>query len=212
MSMTTKIFLIGKQNLLMQFLKDYLQKNLGLECLIFSDIPTSIEKNCKYPFSNIILLDCQSNAFQHFFINKLEGSSPDDIYPFILYNFSTDFNLNRKLLDNGLRGIFFENDSPELISKGIMAIINGELWFSRDIMKNFLLEKVPDQNGSPEKVSLSFREKEILILMATGISNADIADKLFISIHTVKTHLYNIFKKIGVSSRLQAALWAAKNL
>lgn len=57
-----------------------------------------------------------------------------------------------------------------------MAIINGELWFSRDIMKEFLLEKVPAQSRLPEKASLSYREKEILLLMTTGMSNAEISD------------------------------------
>jgi DNA-binding CsgD family transcriptional regulator len=49
-------------------------------------------------------------------------------------------------------------------------------------------------------------------MIAVGATNDEIADKLFISPHTVKTHLYRIFKKINVPNRVQAALWAAKNL
>ena len=59
---------------------------------------------------------------------------------------------------------------------------------------------------------LTHREREILKTIATGASNAEIAQALFISVHTVKTHVYNIFKRIKVSSRLQAALWATKYL
>ncbi|MFH1935680.1 MAG: helix-turn-helix transcriptional regulator [Pseudomonadota bacterium] len=59
---------------------------------------------------------------------------------------------------------------------------------------------------------LTPREVEILTMMATGATNANIADKLCISPHTVKTHIYNIFKKIDVPNRLQASLWATKNL
>jgi DNA-binding CsgD family transcriptional regulator len=48
--------------------------------------------------------------------------------------------------------------------------------------------------------------------VAIGATNEEIGDKLCISPHTVKTHLYNIFKKINVPNRIQATLWAAKNL
>ncbi|MFQ5717316.1 MAG: PAS domain S-box protein, partial [Nitrospinales bacterium] len=60
--------------------------------------------------------------------------------------------------------------------------------------------------------NLTSREKEILLHVASGAANQEIADQLYISLHTVKTHIYNIFRKIGVDGRLQAALWAAKNL
>jgi DNA-binding CsgD family transcriptional regulator len=59
---------------------------------------------------------------------------------------------------------------------------------------------------------LTHREKEVLFLIASGISNSELADKLHISRNTVKTHLYNIYNKIRVPNRLQAALWAAKHL
>ena len=59
---------------------------------------------------------------------------------------------------------------------------------------------------------LSRREMEILGMVAVGGKNMEIAHKLFISPHTVKTHLYNIYKKIHVGDRHQAVLWAAKNL
>jgi DNA-binding CsgD family transcriptional regulator len=48
-------------------------------------------------------------------------------------------------------------------------------------------------------------------MVASGATNEQISDRLFLSRHTVKTHVYNIFKKINVTNRLQAALWAAKN-
>jgi DNA-binding CsgD family transcriptional regulator len=59
---------------------------------------------------------------------------------------------------------------------------------------------------------LTLREKEILIMIASGVTNRKIGAFLGISTNTVKTHVYNIFSKISVPNRLQAALWAAKYL
>ena len=60
--------------------------------------------------------------------------------------------------------------------------------------------------------SLTTRETETLQMLTAGYSNARIADELCISLHTVKTHLYNAYKKIKARGRLQAALWTITNL
>ena len=86
-----------------------------------------------------------------------------------------------------LKGVFYRNESLEVICKGIHALLEGELWMSRDLM-------------------------EIISLLSSGSSNQQIADKLFVSEHTVKSHLYNIFRKINVHNRIQALNWIHQNL
>lgn len=79
-------------------------------------------------------------------------------------------------------------------------------------MSKFILDKEQDNFLKGHSKVLNHREIEILAMVAVGASNKEIANKLCISPHTVKTHIYNIFKKIKVPNRLQAALWAATNL
>jgi DNA-binding CsgD family transcriptional regulator len=81
-------------------------------------------------------------------------------------------------------------------------------------MKNHLSkrDKKEDRSLADKVYSLTTRETEILQMVAAGYSNSKIADELSISPHTVKTHIYNAYKKIKAPGRLQAALWAIKNL
>ena len=85
--------------------------------------------------------------------------------------------------------------------------------YDRETLTKFLLEAKNSAKLELDTTdSLTRREKEILTIIACGANNEKIADELCISPHTVKCHIYNIYQKINVSNRLQAALWAAKNL
>lgn len=103
-----------------------------------------------------------------------------------------------------------KGDKAKVALKGEVVRISGRgtaLAFGKDCK----FEYVSQEEGQ-DLSGLTRREMEILDLIADGYSNQQIADALFISPHTVKTHLHNIFKKINVKRRLQAALWAAQNL
>jgi LuxR family transcriptional regulator of csgAB operon len=118
-------------------------------------------------------------------------------------------------ISNGVHGIFFENDSLLNLKKGILAILNGELWFSRDTMTATLSSLVEKNNikssFQTDQAGLTKREKEIFRLIATGKTNEEVASRLHISTLTVKTHVSNIYRKIDVPNRIQAIFWATKN-
>jgi LuxR family transcriptional regulator of csgAB operon len=131
-----------------------------------------------------------------------------------LCNVDPKIEIEKPAVNNTIQGLFYKDDPPNIISKGISAILNGELWYSRKTLTKHIMKPNPSNNllEHVDSSNLTFREREILTLIASGYSNKAIADNLCISIHTVKTHIYNIYKKVNVSSRLQAALWAAKYL
>jgi len=80
------------------------------------------------------------------------------------------------------------------------------------MIKFALEEKWPHRLFKADSATLTSREIEVLSVLVSGAKNEEIAEKLFISPHTVKSHLYAIYKKIDVSNRLQAVLWASENL
>lgn len=109
----------------------------------------------------------------------------------------------------GARGVVLKQAATDLLIKSIRKVQQGEVWLDRkmtaDVMKA-LAHSV--EAIRREKPLLSDREREIVQLVASGLRNKEIGEKLFISEQTVKNHLHNIFEKLGVSDRLELALYA----
>ncbi len=211
--MEHRLFVIGQLNLQNQLLKEYLENKLNMDCLFCPEFDNPEIRKIDQRSAALILWDCHDNSLPSFFKDLQVFRNKNGISYFALFNFGTDSTVCKEVLEKGIRGIFFKNDPPKLIVKGIDAILRGELWFPRELMSRFLFEVSRGRRDSkPEELGLSGREKEILSHIAVGMTNGEIAENLCISVHTVKTHLYNIFKKIEVPNRLQAALWAARNL
>src|ERR1700732_253477 len=110
----------------------------------------------------------------------------------------------------GARGVVLKQSASDLLVKSIRKVFDGEIWLDNrmtaEVMKAF--SKSSEAGQRREKPLLSEREKEIVQLVAQGFRNREIGEKLFISEQTVKNHLHNIFDKLGVSDRLELALYA----
>jgi LuxR family transcriptional regulator of csgAB operon len=136
--------------------------------------------------------------------------------PILLFNVSPESILEKEALDGGFLGVFYQDDDIGVLLKGLQAVMEGQLWFSRKTLQQHLVNiRNNVVHYSPRHVEnnrLTAREKEILGLMTSGVNNQDIANRLCVSPHTVKTHITNIYRKIGVENRLQAILWAHRNI
>lgn len=98
---------------------------------------------------------------------------------------------------------------PSLLMTVIRTTYSGASWLDPRIAQ-IVLKNFSNQPGKEEEIDLTEREVEILSLIAKGLSNNEISDKLFISLNTVKTHIKNIFQKMEVEDRTQAAMKAVK--
>jgi DNA-binding NarL/FixJ family response regulator len=121
----------------------------------------------------------------------------------------------------GCAGILMKSAAPGLIAKSIRKVNDGEIWLDANttaaVIRQFAspLENAtaPPSNGKGprDRAQLSQREREIIVLIAQGYKNKEIAEKMFITEQTVKNHLHNVFDKLGVSDRLELALYAIHN-
>ncbi|HVO91889.1 MAG TPA: response regulator transcription factor [Terriglobales bacterium] len=112
------------------------------------------------------------------------------------------------------RGYVLKGISAPTLIEAIRKVHRGEIWVDPDLPEHFEFERIAtnvkfDMGPPAHDIlrNLTKREMEILQLVAAGFSNEEIGKKVFISRKTVKTHLTNIFDKLGVNNRLNAALW-----
>jgi two-component system, NarL family, nitrate/nitrite response regulator NarL len=110
----------------------------------------------------------------------------------------------------GARGVVLKQSASDLLLKSIRKVHEGEIWLDNRMTAEVIdaFKKSSEAGQRREKPLLSDREKEIVQLVAQGFRNREIGEKLFISEQTVKNHLHNIFDKLGVSDRLELALYA----
>jgi LuxR family transcriptional regulator of csgAB operon len=199
------------QNKLMAW---YLEEKTGRACTCMKELDEASLSDRNGQRTDLVLLDCLGSDYTSLWstIRALFDVDKTGIYVAI-FNMAAGQRFGNDLVKRGVRGVFYDDDPLPNLAKGVPAILEGELWFSRKDLMKCILEADTDSKLAMElKALLTAREREILLLIASGINNSQIADNLNISRNTVKTHLYNIYNKINVPNRLQAALWAAKHL
>jgi DNA-binding NarL/FixJ family response regulator len=143
----------------------------------------------------------------------------------IVLTASDDKNEFVQAMKLGTSGIVLKQTATELLIKSIRKVHAGEIWLDSHttaaVIRQFVAndEAQPSMHSQPpaqptrerERSPLSQREREIVALVAQGFKNKEMAEKMFISEQTVKNHLHNIFDKLGVSDRLELALYAIHN-
>ena len=211
-----RLFIVGQNELHNELLLSYIKKHLTIDGACVTDISLiRFSKDLISLMPVFILLDCD-NLDLSTMMKDLLDCKPENAQTLFtaLCNVRPEIEIEKLALYNDIHGIFYSSEPIEMIPKGIKAIIKGEIWYRRDVLVRCLSEfkncKKSLNNGA--FIDLSAREKEILALIVAGQSNREIGDALDISFHTVKTHTYNIYKKIGVENRFQAFLWAARYL
>ncbi|MBN2428708.1 MAG: response regulator transcription factor [Deltaproteobacteria bacterium] len=106
------------------------------------------------------------------------------------------------MVARGLVGILTQDADSEHMKKAIHKVYAGDLWIAHDTIRNSLCSNY----AKKKHILLTKREKEVLNCLSSGYTNKKIAQELFISEQTVKSHMNRLFKKFGVPNRLQLAI------
>jgi NarL family two-component system response regulator LiaR len=113
-------------------------------------------------------------------------------------------------IKSGALGYLLKDSSPNELLKAIREVYRGESSLHPTIARKLVREMSQQSNLPPYEDPLTPREMEVLKLVAKGMSNQDISNKLFISVQTVRTHVSNILSKLHLANRTQAALYALR--
>ena len=161
---------------------------------------------------DVVLLDIsisEMNGIQP--ITAIRQKSPET--KALMLGFVTDEATVFKSLMLGAKGYLSKNSTPPELIKAIKAVNGGEMWVERKLISKLFDEDAGvlfrgEERVKKTKEGLTVREQEVLRALTKGSTNKEIGESLFISDKTVKTHLNSIFRKLNVTRRLQAILYA----
>ena len=142
---------------------------------------------------------------------ELAGAGVDDPLAIVVI---TTFDLDEYVhgaLKAGARGFLLKDAGPDLLIQAIHAAANGDALIAPSITARLLAAFSDTRTGRPPTQPvepLTDREEQVLITVARGRTNAEIADELHISLSTVKTHLASVMTKLGARNRVEIVMWA----
>ena len=140
-------------------------------------------------------------------------AGPDVDHPMAVVVITT-FDLDEYVygaLKAGARGFLLKDAGPELLAQAVHAAARGDALIAPSVTARLLATFSNTRAVTPlaQPVEpLTLREEEVLVTVARGRTNAEIADELYISLSTVKTHLASLMSKLGARNRVEIAMWA----
>lgn len=180
----------------------------------FTFVPLTRHETAQSRGYNLVLIDCAglSAADVQEYLGYMHASHPDLRQALVWVEQGSEF---EKLIRwPSVKGIFPSECSESQLLKGVQSILAGQNWLPRRLLEQCLEKqrgKLPQARAMIPQ-TLTERERQILQHVGEASTNAQIAYDLCISEHTVKTHLYNIFRKIQVRNRTEASNWVRQHL
>lgn len=164
---------------------------------------------CKKYYPDIVLMDVRMPILDGVLATKAIKNEQKDIKIIILTTFKDDEYIS-EAIKNGAEGYILKNQSADNIVESIRTVYKGNSVFQSDIL-NSITSMITDSKKNSNKIALSDREFDILKLVGEGLSNKEIAEKLYLSQGTVRNYMTNLLDKLQLRDRTQLAIYYLKN-
>lgn len=201
--MKIKVFVVDDHYMVIEGIRSLLQNENDIEWMGHATNAVSCLAFLKQQLPDIILMDVNLPDISGIELCK----QVRQLYPSVFVLGLSTFNqqpIIRNMLENGASGYVLKNATKEELLEAAKAVMAGKSYLSFDVALS--LRKTDD-----ELPIITRREKEILLLIADGLTNAEMAAKLFISIPTVNTHRKSLLNKFNVNNTATLIKLAAKH-
>ena len=204
--LTTGISLVsGSSGLQVGLVAKLISEEMSMDCTIYNDVE-NVPKDSK-----LVLIDCSNQDHDQLteVAKGVQRIGSEKVAGLLNAEYESE---HENLLDwPCIMGLFYVDTDQDQLVSGLTRLLDGDYWVPRRLLHHFLdrNRRAPDSIALTP-IKLTKRERQILKLIKDAATNADISAALKVSEHTVKSHLYNVYKKIGVRNRLEAGNWVRK--
>lgn len=208
-----RLLLIGKFSERNKVLVEDIEAQLGIKSSIVflgqcrSENSLALSSNSRY----ILLIDALELSYSTLENYLSMVLSKTSLCSIVIFNVAKNSELENIVLWPRVEGIVFKGKKDKKIVRSVRRVMKGKVKIPKSIIFIHFLQCRTTPTLQDTRHNFTNRELQILVQISQGLSNKVIAHTLGLSSHTIKTHIYNLFKKINVTNRVQAIVWAKKN-
>lgn len=208
-----KLLIADDHQLIIDGVRNYLQEVRDIEIVAIAKSGKQVIEEVTEKFVDIVLLDINMPVMNGYDTARLLQQNNPEV-KIIAFTTYTEKAIVQKMVEVGVKGYILKNIEREDLIDAIYKVAEGKNYYSSEISLMLITDNAVNikerKTDAPAHIELTAREKEILKMIAEGMSHAEIGKKLFLSTRTVDTHRSNIIKKLNVKNITELIKYAIK--